>query len=92
MFEFLVFVFFFRDDGVNSVSERVDDSCFLFDMMMRVEVQVLVCVCFLSVDAKADRSVVFNFHTGVEKGYHVVLWEFCGKFYAGMLFVEMVEE
>ncbi len=59
-----MFVLFFCDDGVNSVSERVDDSCLLFDMMVRVEVQVLVCVCFLSVDAKADRSVVFNLRTG----------------------------
>ena len=49
---FIDFVFFFRDDGVDSVSESVDDSSFLLDVVVRFEIQVLVSMRLLSIDFK----------------------------------------
>ena len=71
-------VFWFRDKYVGPFQKCTHNRAFVFDVMIRFEVQVLVGVGWFSVHGDKSTAVVINVYTGVQEGEDpVAFWLGC---------------
>ncbi len=71
-------VFWFRDQDFGSFQKRAHNRAFVFDVMIRFEVQVLVGVGWFSVHGDMSTAVVIDVYTGVQEGEDpVAFWFGC---------------
>ena len=78
MFHFPGLVFWFRDKYVGPFQKCTHNRAFVFDVMIRFEVQVLVGVGWFSVHGDMSAAVVINVYTGVQEGEDpVAFWFGC---------------
>ena len=76
MFHFPGLVFWFRDKDFGPFQKCTHNRAFVFYVMIRFEVQVLVGVGWFSVHGDMGTAVIINVYTGVQEGQDTVAFWF----------------